>query len=213
VYRTNSADYAAISYTADVQADSWQSVYVYIISNSAFTSIARYTVYHNSDSTVIILDQKARYRNGWVKLGDFYFKNGMRTVLKVDNTMLEPGKYLISDAMLMLLNRKLSPDVIITSAEEQQTEIMPSESDFQLAGNYPNPFNPLTVIKVKSRYDVGIRLRVFNSAGSLVAESDHYLQSGFNDIKFDGSSLASGNYFYSIQSRGQIINGKMVLLK
>ncbi|MCK6605346.1 MAG: family 10 glycosylhydrolase [Ignavibacteriaceae bacterium] len=213
VYRTNSADYAAISYTADVQADAWQSVYVYIVSNSSFTSNARYTVYHNNDSTVVIVDQKVRNRNGWVKLGDFYFKKGLRTVLKVDNTLLEPGKYLISDAMLMLLNRKLSPDVVITSADEPETEVLPSETDLQLSGNYPNPFNPATVIKVKSRYDVSVTLKVFNSAGSLVAESEHYLRSGDNELQFNGSNLASGNYFYSIRSRGEIINGKMVLLK
>ncbi len=213
VYRTNSNEFASISYSAEIPEDSWQSLYVYVVNNSAFTSFARYTVYHNNDSSVIIIDQKVKNRNGWVKLGDFYFRKGMRRVLQVDNSQLEAGKYLISDAMLMLLNRKLSPDVIITGADEENPELMHSSYELVIRGNYPNPFNPSTVIKVESRYEGLAVLRVFNAAGSLVSESEHFINSGTNSLPFEGEGLASGNYFYYVQSRGKIATGKMLLVK
>jgi len=70
----------------------------------------------------------------------------------------------------------------------------------KLHQNYPNPFNPTTTI----RYDVSVQshvtLKVYNALGQLVTTVTDTEQSpGVYDVVFNGSSLASGVYFYRLK--------------
>jgi hypothetical protein len=72
---------------------------------------------------------------------------------------------------------------------------------FALQQNYPNPFNPTTQIPyeipVGTRHAVS--LRVYDVLGREVATLvDEVKQPGTYAVKFDGSGLASGVYFYRL---------------
>jgi hypothetical protein len=57
-------------------------------------------------------------------------------------------------------------------------------------------------------------LTVFNSLGQQVTTLVHEEQeSGYHDVKFDGSNLASGVYFYRIQAGSFVQTKKLVILK
>ena len=80
--------------------------------------------------------------------------------------------------------------------------------------NRPNPFNPSTVIEYIIREPSDVKLSVYSIAGQRVATLvDGYLPAGKHTALFDGSDLASGIYFYRLETGGAEKNGKMLLLK
>ncbi|MBS4034527.1 MAG: T9SS type A sorting domain-containing protein [Ignavibacterium sp.] len=92
--------------------------------------------------------------------------------------------------------------------------------DFKLNDNYPNPFNPSTVISWQSSVDSRQTLKVFDILGNeVVTLIDEFRPAGKHSIEFNASVLASGIYLYKIES--QSIDGaynfsavkKMMLIK
>ncbi|MCB0724491.1 MAG: T9SS type A sorting domain-containing protein [Ignavibacteriae bacterium] len=85
---------------------------------------------------------------------------------------------------------------------------------FDLKQNYPNPFNPSTKIEFSIPQKGFTSLKVFDSLGkeieTLVSET---LSSGTYATTFNGSSLSSGVYFVRLQSNGNVITSKMMLIK
>jgi photosystem II stability/assembly factor-like uncharacterized protein len=73
---------------------------------------------------------------------------------------------------------------------------------FQLYQNYPNPFNPKTEMKYTIPFAGYVKLNVYNVLGEEVAVIvNEFKGAGYYAINFDGSNLASGLYFYTIQVR------------
>ncbi|MDA3838072.1 MAG: T9SS type A sorting domain-containing protein [Candidatus Delongbacteria bacterium] len=87
-------------------------------------------------------------------------------------------------------------------------------NDFELMQNYPNPFNPSTEIRFKIQNDSKVKLIVFNTKGETVVRLvEGKLQKGLHKVKFDGSKLNSGVYFYQLNVNGLKNTKKMVLAK
>ncbi|MBI2428767.1 MAG: T9SS type A sorting domain-containing protein [Ignavibacteriales bacterium] len=85
-------------------------------------------------------------------------------------------------------------------------------------GAYPNPFNPSTTFRVSLPQATNVRLAVYNMLGQKVAALvDGMVQAGYNDYRFDGSSLSSGIYLYRMEiakeSEREIKSGKIMLVK
>jgi hypothetical protein len=86
--------------------------------------------------------------------------------------------------------------------------------EFSLEQNYPNPFNPATTIRYALARRCQVTLAVFNTLGQEVAVLQNGEQeAGFHDVRFDGSGLASGVYFYRIQAADFTRTCKMLLMK
>ncbi|MCX7877717.1 MAG: T9SS type A sorting domain-containing protein, partial [Ignavibacteria bacterium] len=85
---------------------------------------------------------------------------------------------------------------------------------FSLYNNYPNPFNPNTVIKFDVARPQLIKLRVYDISGREIAVlANEILSEGTYMVSFNGGGLASGVYFYVLETEGFIDTRKMVLLK
>ena len=85
---------------------------------------------------------------------------------------------------------------------------------FSLYNNYPNPFNPVTLIKFDVAKTQLIKIRIFDVQGREVAVLvNNYLAPGTYNTDFDGSNFASGMYFYTLESDGFYEVKKMVLVK
>jgi choice-of-anchor B domain-containing protein len=87
-------------------------------------------------------------------------------------------------------------------------------TDYALLQNYPNPFNPTTDFGFRI-VDFGlVALKVFDIFGKEVATVvNETMQPGNYRLKFDGSNLASGVYFYKLQAGRFTATRKMVLAK
>lgn len=95
----------------------------------------------------------------------------------------------------------------------EQTITIPSK--FVLEQNYPNPFNPSTSIKFGLPSGSNVTLEVFDISGRLVTTvlRNVSYEAGFHDVQFNGSSVASGTYFYRIKTDKNVSVKKMLLIK
>jgi hypothetical protein len=94
---------------------------------------------------------------------------------------------------------------------EQIAEI---PTDFNLEQNYPNPFNPSTMIRYSMPHSGWVQLKVFNLMGEEVATLVNQVQSaGSFECRFDAAGLASGMYFYRLQTEGFSETKKLLLVR
>ncbi len=90
--------------------------------------------------------------------------------------------------------------------------VVPSE--YSLEQNFPNPFNPTTVIRYSLPSASDVKLTVYNLLGEKVATLvDERKSAGSYNIAFNASNLSSGIYFYSLRAGNFLCTRKMVLLK
>jgi len=92
--------------------------------------------------------------------------------------------------------------------------ILNSPEDFILYQNCPNPFNPSTNIKYSIPADGVVTLKVYDLLGKEVTTLvNDYQQAGTFDVVFDGSSLASGVYYYQLITGELNATKKLMLTK
>jgi hypothetical protein len=84
--------------------------------------------------------------------------------------------------------------------------------------NYPNPFNPSTRICLSLPVAADWSVKIYNVAGQLVKSYDGYAEAGtvevmWNGTDNNGSSVASGIYFYKAEAAQYHATRKMILMK
>ncbi len=85
---------------------------------------------------------------------------------------------------------------------------------FELANNYPNPFNPTTTIEFSMPTSGLVELKVYDITGREVSTVHQgYLNAGVHQYTFNAGDLASGAYFYGVKSQGFQTFKKMLLVK
>jgi photosystem II stability/assembly factor-like uncharacterized protein len=92
----------------------------------------------------------------------------------------------------------------------QQPEVVLS---YSLHQNYPNPFNPVTTIKYDIPISGLVTVKVYDILGREVFTKSEFKTAGSHGVVFDGTNLASGLYFYSIEAGQFKETKKMVLIK
>lgn len=86
--------------------------------------------------------------------------------------------------------------------------------EYSLSQNFPNPFNPSTIIKYSVPEEGLITLKVFNSLGEEVVTLENEVkQPGIYDMEFNAEQFPSGIYFYRLQAGSFVETKKMVLMK
>ena len=85
---------------------------------------------------------------------------------------------------------------------------------FLLNQNYPNPFNPSTIITYQLPTSGNVVLRVYDVLGRQVRSLVNERQTaGFHSITFIPGDLASGVYFYTLQTGVYHSTKKLVMMK
>ncbi len=96
-------------------------------------------------------------------------------------------------------------------------KILPSA--YELAQNYPNPFNPSTIVQFSLPRASHVSISVFNLLGQRIRVlADGNYPAGIHKLVWDGKSdqgysVASGVYFYRMQSDDFLQTRKMILMK
>jgi hypothetical protein len=85
---------------------------------------------------------------------------------------------------------------------------------FRLYQNYPNPFNPITTIKYSIAHKSKVKLDIFNINGQLVEALVEKNQNiGTYQAVWNAANIASGIYFYRLQTKSIIKTKKMIVLR
>jgi hypothetical protein len=86
------------------------------------------------------------------------------------------------------------------------------DDNIRLLGNYPNPAKESTDIRFYMEEPSRVTINVYNSVGSLVGVVvDENMQNGYNSVPWRTESLSPGIYFYTINSNGQRLTGKVLM--
>jgi hypothetical protein len=164
-------------------------------------------VYRNLDSTI-------RSING-------AFEGPIDTV-KFYDTLRVRGVRMLAEVPFLRANTGIQP--------EQITPVLAPAGvpdKYELAQNYPNPFNPATTISFTLLNPAVVTLKVYDMIGQEVATlvGGELIGEGEQSVRFDGSRLASGVYFYrmvaeqvanedeGIAAARFVVSKKMMLLK
>ena len=131
----------------------------------------------------------------------------------VDNK-IEQGKIYIYaiKAYNDLGESDFSNSATLIPTDVKKNEEIPKE--YSLSQNFPNPFNPTTVINYQVPVQSNVVLKVYDTHGSEAATLvNGNRQPGFYQVSFDGSKLASGVYFYRLQTKNFMDTKKLLLVK
>lgn len=86
--------------------------------------------------------------------------------------------------------------------------------DYALSQNFPNPFNPTTLIRFDMPKAGFVRIELYNTIGQKVASLlSAEKPAGRYEISLDASRLSSGTYFYRMDAGGNVLIKKMLLMK
>jgi len=86
--------------------------------------------------------------------------------------------------------------------------------NYKLSNNYPNPFNPSTIIMYALPEGTNVKLSVFNLLGQKIVELvNEYKSEGYHSVNFNAEGLPSGTYLYQIETANFNQTKKLILLK
>ncbi|MEJ2052794.1 MAG: cellulase family glycosylhydrolase [Calditrichaceae bacterium] len=101
-----------------------------------------------------------------------------------------------------------------TMAGINRRNINSGPAKFALMQNFPNPFNPVTVISWQLSVSSHVNLSIYNMCGQKVATLISKKQSpGSYQIEWDAGSFSSGVYLYRMPTDNQVQTKKMILLR
>lgn len=108
-------------------------------------------------------------------------------------------------------NASVSSDFAAKTGEAASAKLVDEPIGF---GNYPNPFNPTTVITYDVPKSGHVTLKVYDILGREVATLVNNVQTaGPHSAQFKGDNLASGIYIYRLTLNGTSQVKKMLLMK
>lgn len=181
------------SFTADILED-------YVILNWETV-----TEVNNYGFQVQRQNQKVQSANVWEKIG---FVQG-------HGTTNSPKQYSLIDLDLPSTNKvsyrlkQIDNDGTYAYSKELTVDISTitnvtvgeRPTEYALYNNYPNPFNPSTIIKYALVEKSSVKIQIYNILGEVVHEQVNREQAaGYYETSFNASSYSSGVYFYTISA-------------
>ncbi|MDZ7267059.1 MAG: T9SS type A sorting domain-containing protein [candidate division KSB1 bacterium] len=131
----------------------------------------------------------------------------------VNGGTVQPGNQ-TTPTMMMYYTFSAADIPKINTAVRDRDPMAGLPADYALAQNFPNPFNPTTVISFSLPASVKVKLEVFNALGQKVATLvNHKLPAGSHTATWNAASMPSGIYFYKLEAGSFSQTRKMVLAK
>jgi len=124
-----------------------------------------------------------------------------------------------SDPFAMLSDdpRKTSVDsyrFVISTKKPEDAETMEMPEEITLRQNFPNPFNPTTVISYDLPDQSHVTLEVYDITGRHITTLvNGQVEAGQHQVTFDASNLSSGTYIYRLQAGGVVQSRSLTLIK
>lgn len=149
---------------------------------------------------------RAGFRDGPFRIVSSYKSNAS---LRASGSETSGGSYTFVDSKVVSGQTYFYKIQAVTKsgAAEQIGEILAVQvttpQNFALYQNFPNPFNPSTVINYQLPTISSVTLKVYDVLGREIATLVNGRQSaGFYRVTFEGARHASGMYIYRLDARG-----------
>jgi hypothetical protein len=95
-----------------------------------------------------------------------------------------------------------------------ENDVLKMPTEFFLHTNYPNPFNPETIIHFELPKEILVRLSIYDISGrEITILQNEKMAAGHHQVRFNASHLASGIYFYKITAGEFSDIRRMLLIK
>jgi hypothetical protein len=121
---------------------------------------------------------------------------------KIDLLIFSEGYLFWQDSFIVDLVTNLKP----------QMYLIPNS--FELKQNFPNPFNPVTMINYQLPMTSEVDLSIYNLLGQKVATLvNERKRAGHHQVEWDASGFASGIYLYRLETEGYVETRKMVVMR
>lgn len=161
----------------------------------------------NQDIENTVINSTEEYSANTITFGPDVTIGTLGDVLIKTNTLaVKPEFVLLAGGKMQVI----SGGVLVGLDNEENN----SPDDYDLSQNFPNPFNPTTMINYQLPVNNDVNLSIFNMLGQRVATLvKEYQQAGMYNITFDGAGLSSGVYFYRISAGSYSKIRKMTLIK
>jgi len=134
--------------------------------------------------------------------------------LAYSNTTLQTaadGGFPLGDLNWFPAKKKEWAAWVLTDVKQKENTVL---KGFNLSQNFPNPFNPTTIINFNIPSAAKTTLKVFDVLGREVATLvNKDLNAGSYQVDFNAAKLSSGVYIYRIDAGSFSASRKMLLLK
>jgi hypothetical protein len=174
-------------------------IYAWWPSNSNYAYDAKYTITAGANNSTV---QRSQRINGgqWNFIKNMNLDSSGKISITVSDTA---SNTVVADAF-KIIYKGLPLGV-------EKNEII---NDFTLFPNYPNPFNPSTVIKWQMNVSSKVTIKIFDVLGREVKTLfDGVKNPGVYYADFNGQNLASGVYYCRLTAGGLSQTRAMLLLK
>ncbi|MFZ4620757.1 MAG: choice-of-anchor V domain-containing protein [Bacteroidota bacterium] len=202
------------------------AVYTITVKNSSGSSISNYNCSTRKGSTAVVAGTFTAGTNSAVYTVTGYESGVRASANNVTSSVFQwtapakgTGSVTFYLAGLQGSKSGASTKLTVTSSELATgvQENIAAPSVFQLEQNFPNPFNPSTLIRYSIPVSGNVELKVTDIIGNEIAVLvNEYQEQGTHTAVMDLSttrSLSSGIYFYSLRMNDRVQTKRMVILK
>lgn len=230
VATSSAGNFALVGGVADSSARG--AVWFYTLQSTLPTMLSSFTIGPNPHSPGVLLNwvttnevniagfevqRSAVTEGGYAALPNGFVKgHGSSTALHTytfPDSTVTPGRWFYR-------LKELRQDSSFQFSEGVSTSVVTgvgeaaSPNRFALEQNYPNPFNPTTEIRFQVSRVSDVKLVVYDLIGRQVAILvNGAVQPGVHSVKFNGSHLASGVYFYRLSANAASLTRKMIMVR
>jgi len=140
------------------------------------------------------------------------FENGLISDQTISGRRLPGLKAYISSRAASINSQLTTLGVSCETAISNEPNFV--STSFELAQNFPNPFNPITKIQFNLPKSSDVKLTVFDAVGKEVTVLlSGNMEAGVHSAIWDGMNFSSGVYYYRIQAGDFMETRKMILMK
>lgn len=190
---------AAMPYVVDVPYAAWFDVYAYGAPQTGLAEAA-YTVAGRDGEQRVVVDAADPAFAGWQPLATTYLETGPQTVATLARAAAGTAP-LQADAVMLLLNRKRSPEVFVpvpTAADAPET--VPATSALTA---YPDPFRDAATVDVRLAQAGPVRLTAYDLLGRRLAVLlDGWQPAGVRRVRLDAAGLPAGPLLLTLEAGG-----------
>ena len=180
------------------------------------TNSANYRVQSGATSETVIVNQSNTRLEGWIRLTTLEVQQTDGVTVSIDADAVTDGGTTYADAVMALLNRKLSPNAVVEIAivgtEDDATELPPTA---RIGHGYPNPFNRSATIPISLEVAGTVRADLVDLLGRVVVQvlPTTSLPAGDHEFRMNAGDLPSGMYIVRVDVDGRAESRKVTLVR